>query len=87
MSPVRVQVFGAFRECVPSGELCVDVPAGATVAALREAMASGPALAWPSSAQALLRASVFASESQLLHPTAVLPEGSVIALLPPVSGG
>jgi len=87
MSTVRVQVFGALRDCVASGELRVDMPALSTVHALRDAIENGPAAAWSSSAQALLRASVFASESSLLHPSAVLPEGGVIALLPPVSGG
>jgi molybdopterin converting factor small subunit len=83
---VEVQLFGAFREAEPSARIAVDC-AGATVAALREAVALHAGMHWPPATRALLARSAFASPSQVLRDADALPEGVPMALLPPVSGG
>jgi molybdopterin synthase sulfur carrier subunit len=80
---VTVKLFGAFRQGNPDSTLTVDIPEGARVADLRQAMES----ALPSdNARSLLKASAFATDSAVLDDSEVVPDGD-ISILPPVCGG
>ena len=78
---VRVLLFAQYRDAVGTGELALDLPAGATafdaVASLR---ASRPTPLIPERPAVAVNMS-YASLSD------VLSEGDELALLPPVAGG
>lgn len=79
---VTVRLFGSLREAAGSRTIDVELPAGAKIEALREAVAAR----LPSAAKLGPRAAV-AVNQQLASPGAVLADGDEVALLPPVSGG
>ncbi len=78
---VRVIPFGVLKDWL--GESSVNLPDGATVAALLRRLASGPA-AVPAATWASIAVSV---NHEYAQPTRVLREGDEVGLLPPVSGG
>ncbi len=79
---VRVRLFARLRELAGSGELRREVPAGATVAALWEALADEFPSLRPHST------SVSAAVNQeFARRTKELADGDEVAFLPPVSGG
>ena len=79
---VEVLLFAAARERAGTESLTVDLPAGATAADLwRRLAADRPALA------GVLPTCRAAVDSEFAPQTAVLREGAVVAVLPPVSGG
>jgi molybdopterin converting factor subunit 1 len=79
---VHVRLFARARDLAGASEVAVDLPAGATVADLRRALASGcPALA------PILARSALAVDNDFAADDLVLPSSPEIALLPPVSGG
>ncbi|MCC6641260.1 MAG: molybdenum cofactor biosynthesis protein MoaE [Deltaproteobacteria bacterium] len=79
---VTVRLFGSLREAAGSRTIDVELPAGAKIEALREAVAAR----LPSAAKLGPRVAV-AVNQQLASPGAVLADGDEVALLPPVSGG
>lgn len=84
MTTVRVRYFASIREALGSGET-LEVPAGSTVAAARDALiARGGA-----HAQALARGRALRSalNQTLCDEAAALPEGAELAFFPPVTGG
>ncbi len=79
---VHVRLFARARDLAGASEVAVELPAGATVADLRRALAAGcPALT------PILARSALAVDNDFAADDLVLPSSPVIALLPPVSGG
>jgi molybdopterin converting factor subunit 1 len=79
---VRVVAFARARELAGRDVIEVELPAGATVAALRERLAAeAPALA-----SFIQRCGVAVGGEYAVDGDAV-PEGAEVALIPPVSGG
>jgi molybdopterin converting factor small subunit len=77
-----VRLFARARDLAGAMTVVVDLPAGATVADLREQLtAHFPALA------GLLPRSALAVQDEFAEDTLVLPPDAEVALLPPVSGG
>lgn len=84
MTTVRVRYFASIREALGPGET-LELPAGATVAAARDALiARGGAHA---SALARGRALRCALDQTLSDESAVLADGAELAFFPPVTGG
>ncbi|MFO0926974.1 MAG: molybdopterin converting factor subunit 1 [Gemmataceae bacterium] len=79
---VRVQLFARSRDLAGADAVTVELPAGATVAALRAALAA----AYPRLSGLLARCAV-AVDTEFARDEDSVQEGSEIALLPPVSGG
>lgn len=84
---VQVSLFGAFRSFDPGALVELDLPEGARVADLRQALEEYGAAYWQGFAPALLRRSAFASETTVLRDADALPSDGRMAVLPPVSGG
>jgi molybdopterin synthase sulfur carrier subunit len=84
---VELSLFGAFRSHDPGARLVLDVPEGARVADLREALDRHARAHWPAYRPELLKASAFASETAVLRDAEAVPAGVAMAVLPPVSGG
>ena len=81
---VRVRFFASIREALGAGE-GVDVDAGATVGAVRDAL-----IARSGSHAAVLargRALRCALDQVLCDETALVADGSELAFFPPVTGG
>ena len=79
---VRLLCFAAARDVVGAGELTWTLPAGATVATLRDALfARHPALAGHS------RSLRFAVNGEYARDDRSLGEGDEVAVIPPVAGG
>ncbi len=79
---VRIKLFARARDLAGAAELAVELPAGATVAELRRALArEHPSLA------GLLARSAVAVADDFAADTMVIPADAEVALLPPVSGG
>ena len=77
-----VHLFAGARELVGGHTASAELPNGATVADLRQALLQvNPELA------ALLARSRIAVNHEFAEDSAVVPEGAEIALIPPVSGG
>lgn len=79
---VRVLLFARARELAGIREVAVELPAGATVADLRTALAA----TYPELTAVLARSAVavdeeFAEDATMIH------DGAVAAVIPPVSGG
>lgn len=84
---VQVSLFGAFRSFDPGAQVVIDVPDGARVAELRQALEHYGCTHWQGFNPALLRRSAFASETTVLREADALPADGRMAVLPPVSGG
>ena len=84
---VRLDLFGAFRTYDPGARLELEVPDGARVADLREALDRHARTHWPSYRPELLKVSAFASETAVMRDAEPLQPGVPMAVLPPVSGG
>lgn len=79
---VHIRLFARARELVGHDAVEVEVPAGVTVAALRDAVAEQvPALA------AFVRRCAVAVGGSYAVEQDVVAEGAEVALIPPVSGG
>lgn len=84
MTTVRVRYFASIREALGAGET-LELPAGATVGAARDALiARGGA-----HAQALARGRALRSalNQVLCEESAPLTDGAELAFFPPVTGG
>ena len=84
MNTVNVRYFASIREALGAGER-VELPAGATVWALRDALIERS----PAHAAALARGKALrcALDQALCDESAVLGEGAEVAFFPPVTGG
>ena len=79
---VTVRLFARLRDLVGAGELQRDVPAGATVASVWEALVRDyPAIAPYAESMSC------AVNAEYARMTTTLREGDEVAFLPPVSGG
>ncbi|WP_428304481.1 MoaD/ThiS family protein [Lacipirellula sp.] len=77
-----MKLFAAARELAGCGELPIELPAGADVAALRVVLcATAPALA------ELAQRSLIAVNEEYARDATRLHDGDTAALIPPVSGG
>lgn len=83
----RIALYGALREADPRGYVELEVPAGCTVAALRELLVSHLGEHAPAVAAGLVRRSAVASAEEILHNHRAVPADVELAILPPVSGG
>ena len=79
---VRVRLFGSLREAAGAATLILELPEGARVEDVREALAARI----PAAARLGPRVAV-ALNHAVAAPGARLAEGDEVALLPPVSGG
>jgi molybdopterin converting factor subunit 1 len=79
---VRVKLFAVAKELAGRDELTVDVPIGAKVNELRDAVANE----YPKLAQIVPHA-LWAVNAEYATPNTQLTEQSEVALIPPVSGG
>lgn len=79
---VRVLMFARARELAGAGEVAVELPAEATVADLRAALAA----ARPALADVLARSAV-AVDEEFAEDDTMICDGAVAAVIPPVSGG
>jgi molybdopterin synthase sulfur carrier subunit len=81
---VRVRYFASIREALGAGEE-LGLPAGATVAAARDALIA----ASPAHARALARGRALrcALNQTLCDEAAALSDGAELAFFPPVTGG
>lgn len=84
---VRIALYGALREADARGFIELDVPAGSTIAELRERLAAHVREHAPAVNAGLVRISAFANAEEILHGHREVPEGEELAVLPPVSGG
>jgi len=84
---VEILLFGALRDLQPEPRLEVEMPDAASVAGLREVLKHHAQGHWPALPQGLLDRCAFASDTTVLRDGDALPPGSVVAVLPPVSGG
>ena len=80
---VPVRLFGAFRQGRSDSTLTVEVAQNAKVAELRQAMHEALDT---DNARSLLKASAFATDSEVLDDSDAVPERE-ISILPPVCGG
>jgi len=80
---VPVRLFGAFRQGRSDSTLTVEVAPNAKVAELRQAMHEALDT---DNARSLLKASAFATDSEVLDDSDAVPERE-ISILPPVCGG
>ena len=87
MQEIELQLFGVYREYDARGVIRLSVPKPAHIADLRAALAAYAKAHWPAFRPGLLAVSAFASEHSLLRDADLLPAASVMAVLPPVSGG
>lgn len=78
----RVRLFARARDLAAADAVTVELPPGATAGDLRRALA----VAYPALAS-LLERSALAVGDDFAGDDLVLPAGTEIALLPPVSGG
>jgi molybdopterin synthase sulfur carrier subunit len=81
---LQVRYFAALREALGPGEP-VDVPAGATLAQLRDLLIAHSAA--HAAALARGRALRCALNQALSDEAATIPEGAEVAFFPPVTGG
>ncbi|HVU89154.1 MAG TPA: MoaD/ThiS family protein [Pirellulales bacterium] len=79
---VRVKLFAAARELAGQDALDVTLPAGATIAQLRQAI-----VAQASSLEGLSRHVWFAIGTDYADDAQPLVDGLEVACIPPVSGG
>ncbi|MFC4761959.1 MoaD/ThiS family protein [Dyella koreensis] len=84
---IRIALYGALREADPRGYVELDVPAGSTIASLRELLTAHLREHAPAVNPGLVRISAFATDEEILHNHRAVPEGVALAVLPPVSGG
>ena len=79
---LTVKLFATLKDRVKAGQVTVELPDGATVAALREKLATDfPALVQP------LGSSVVSVNQEFAFAETPLHAGDEVALFPPVSGG
>jgi molybdopterin converting factor subunit 1 len=79
---MTVRLFARARDVAGTDAVDLMLPAGATVAELRAALAA----ACPALAPLVARSAVAVSE-EFAGDDVVIPAGAEVALLPPVSGG
>jgi molybdopterin converting factor subunit 1 len=79
---LTVHLFAAAREAAGTAALAVELPAGATIADLRAAVAA----AVPAAAGLLARSAV-AVNHDFAEDVRRLTAGDEVAIIPPVSGG
>jgi molybdopterin synthase catalytic subunit len=84
MMQVRVLPFGVLKDWLGASSATVELPDGATVAALLERLSAGQAGPWPPQR---LRGIAVSVNAEFAAPAHVLCEGDEVGLLPPVSGG
>jgi molybdopterin converting factor subunit 1 len=79
--PVRVLLFGPYRELAGMSEIRLDLPTGCRVDDLIVQLRSDPALTGIPEAPAVAVNRVYVDRDEILRP------GDEIALIPPVAGG
>lgn len=79
--PVRVLLFGLYRELAGTNEIEIDVRAGSRVDELIDQLRSEPALRGIPEAPAIAINRRYADRNDVLRP------GDEVALIPPVAGG
>ncbi|MGB0563823.1 MAG: molybdopterin converting factor subunit 1 [Spirulinaceae cyanobacterium] len=80
--PITVKLFAAYQEAVQQPELHLDLPAGTTVAQVRDRLIE----AHPELAQ-WREVTRFGVNYEFVAPETVLQAGDELVLIPPVSGG
>ncbi len=79
---VNVRLFASLRELIGEPTISVELPEGATVAALRTRVGE----TYPN-VQPFLASVVCAVDEEYVPITHILTDGDNVALIPPVSGG
>jgi molybdopterin converting factor small subunit len=81
---VTIALYGAFRQAMDRAEIRLSIGEGDSVADLRRCLAGQLP---DDRARALLGASAFATDDEVLRDRDPVPVGRVLAVLPPVCGG
>ncbi len=84
---IRIALYGALREADPAGHVELDVPDDCDIATLRRLLIGHLEEHAPGIGAGLVERSAFASSEEILHDARAVPEGTELAVLPPVSGG
>ena len=84
---VELQLFGAFRQYQTQPMVALELPEGACIADLRDAVDAYGKTHWQAFQPALLARSACASDTRVLRDGEALPADGKMAVLPPVSGG
>ncbi|MBI5285955.1 MAG: molybdopterin converting factor subunit 1 [Chloroflexi bacterium] len=82
MTTVHVRLYAGLQDMIGARDIDMDLPAGATVARLREQLGQQYPVV-----QAFLPVLVCAVDEEYVPNEHVLREGDRVALIPPVSGG
>jgi molybdopterin synthase sulfur carrier subunit len=82
---IEIKLFGSYRQFQEQASLALEVADGATVGAVRQALAAHAAAHWPTFPKDLLKATALASDEAVLLDSERAPHS--LAVLPPVSGG
>ena len=84
---IQLRLFGACRDLHPEPVLQFTLADGSRIADLRRALPAQFTHADSGRAAALIAASAFASDEELLRDNDPLPADGRVAIMPPVSGG
>ena len=84
---IQLRLFGACRDLHPQPVVAFALAEGSRIADLRHALPAQLTHADPARAAALIAASAFASDEELLRDSDPVPADGRVAILPPVSGG
>ena len=82
MTTVHIRLYAGLQDMIGARDIDMDLPAGATVARLREQLGEQYPVV-----QAFLPVLVCAVDEEYVPNEHVLREGDRVALIPPVSGG
>ena len=82
MTTVHIRLYAGLQDMIGARDIDMDLPAGATVARLREQLGDQYPVV-----QAFLPVLVCAVDEEYVPNEHVLHEGDRVALIPPVSGG
>ena len=82
MTTVHIRLYAGLQDMIGARDIDMDLPAGATVARLREQLGEQYPVV-----QAFLPVLVCAVDEEYVPNEHVLSEGDRVALIPPVSGG
>ncbi len=85
---LSIHLFGVFRSVSSGVPLCIEVPAGASMVQVRQALKSAFKQSHPDfEADALVDESALANEQEILPEEMVFRQDTSLAILPPVCGG
>ena len=82
MTTVTIRLYAGLRDLIGARDIVMELPAGATVGALRDRLGAEHPAVLP-----MLPVLVCAVDEEYVPAEHVLRDGARVALIPPVSGG